>query len=159
LWTEFLPQQPSEQVISRISIAPGDEIFSQVKMANSAAAKPSLPAAFGVFVLDATPAGSPVGYETTVLTPVGTTPVPGMDADWIMERPTLCSIGCSYLDLARYTAASMSSGLATGTSPGSVTLCCTPSATNITMMNGANVLSTVASSGPVAMDFTWVNFH
>ena len=160
LWTEFLPQQPSEQVISRISIAPGDAVFTQVKMANSATAKPSLPATFGVFVVDATPAGSAIAFETTVLTAVGTTSVPGINADWIMERPTSCDIfGCSLLDLASYGTASMGTGLAAGPSPGGVTLCCTAAATNITMVNGGTTLSTVARSGVMSMDFTFVNFH
>lgn len=161
LWTEFLPQQATEQVISRIPISPGDEVFTQVSIANSAGGPPTLAGGFGVFLVDTTPATG-LGYETTILTPVGTTVVGGSEAVWIMERPSLCLLGiCSTLNLANYGTAAMSSAFAAAPlPPGGVTLCCRASAINITMTNsGGTALSTTAVRNPFTMDFTWQGFN
>ena len=34
-WTEFLPQQPNEQVISNFTVNPGDEIFTEVSVSGN----------------------------------------------------------------------------------------------------------------------------
>jgi hypothetical protein len=164
LWTEFLPQQPTEQIISRIAIEPGDDIFTQVSLADSATGLPKSSGKFGVFVVQSTP---PMGlaYVTTVLTPVGTTVVPGSRAEWIMERPSTTDIfgKTTPLDLANYGSGGMTDSIAAKpVPPGGVTVCCdTTTATNITMLNRATgrTLSTTRLIDTISQGFTWVNYN
>src|SRR5207237_7700877 len=91
-WTEFLPQQPTEEVISNFTINPGDEIFTEVSVGNADGGL-SLTGAFGRFLIMNLTTG---GYMF-VNTPRAPTSVSGREAGWIMERPT---VGGSLPDLA-----------------------------------------------------------
>ncbi len=83
-WTEFLPQQPTEQIISNLAVNPGDEIFAEVWM-GGANGSLSLNGAFGRFLMMNLTTG---GYAS-ILTARAPTTVSGREAVWIMERPTV----------------------------------------------------------------------
>src|SRR6202171_2354850 len=95
----FLPQQPTEQIISNFTINPGDEIFTEVSV-GGADGSLSLTGPFGRFLIMNLTTG---GY-TFVNTPRAPTTVSGREAVWIMERPT---VGGSLPDLANYGSAVM----------------------------------------------------
>ena len=142
-WTEFLPQQPTEQQIANFPINPGDEIFSEVWIGN-AGSSPTLSGAFGVLLLE----NLTTSESTTVYTPVGSTVVGGSEAVWIMERP---SLGTALTDLADYSSARMFNAYARKANStrhrGYVPY---QGANNlqITMINGPSTLSTVLPLTP-----------
>ena len=153
-WTEFLPQQATEQQIANFPITPGDEIFCEVWMGN-AGSGPTLSGAFGVMLLE----NLTTSESTWVYTPVGTTVVGGSEAVWIMERP---SLGTALTDLADYSSARMFNAYARKANSarhrGYVPY---QGANNlqITMINGANTLSTVTPIDTYSMRFDWQRFH
>ena len=153
-WTEFLPQQPTEQQIGNFPVNPGDEIFCEVWMGN-AGSGPTLSGAFGVMLLE----NLTTSESTWVYTPVGTTVVGGSEAVWIMERP---SLGTALTDLADYSSARMFNAYARKANSarhrGYVPY---QGANNlqITMINGANTLSTVTPIDTYSMRFDWQRFH
>jgi hypothetical protein len=153
-WSEFLPQQPTEQQVSNFPVNPGDEIFCEVFVAN-AGGSPSLGGAFGQFVIH----NLTTSEYTWIYTPVGTTKVGGSEAVWIMERP---SLGTSLTELANYGRTVMSSSYArranSGRGQGYVPY---QGANNIqiTMVNGADTLSTVTAIDAYSMRFNWQAFH
>jgi peptidase A4-like protein len=153
-WTEFLPQQATEQQISNFPINPGDEIFCEVWMGNAGSA-PTLSGAFGVLLVE----NLTTSESTTVYTPVGTTVVGGSEAVWIMERP---SLGTALTDLADYASARMFNAYArkanSSRGRGYVPY---QGANNlqITMINGATTLSTVTPIDTYSMRFDWQHFH
>jgi hypothetical protein len=152
-WTEFLPQQPTEQVISGLAVNPGDQIYTEVWMGN-AGSMPTLSGVFGVFlVMNLTR-----GEYSTIYTPVGSTTVSGSEAVWIMERPT---VGGVLPDLANYGTTTMSNAWAKSVnSAGAQTYRAYQGARNkqISMTNGSNTLSTVAPITTSSMQFTWQRF-
>jgi hypothetical protein len=153
-WTEFLPQQPTEQQITNFPINPGDEIFVEVYVAN-AGGSPDLNGFFGQFWVE----NLSNNHFTIVYTPRGTTVVGGSEAVWIMERPT---VNGSLPDLADYNSAIMFDAYArrnksarhAGYVPyqGDTNL-------QITMMNGSDSLSTVSAIDAYSMRFSWKDFH
>jgi hypothetical protein len=158
-WTEFLPQQPFEQKIANFAVHPGDLIYTQVWIGN-AGDPPSLSGAFAFFILE----NLTTHVSTYLNTPVGTTRVGGSEAVWIMERPTLTpSNGNPFLpDLANYNSATLSIAIAHQAN----------SAANqgyvdyqglrnkqISMINGANTLSTVTPIDATSMRFNWQRFN
>ena len=153
-WTEFLPQQPTEQQISNFPVNPGDEIFCEVYIAN-AGGSPSLSGFFGQFVIQ----NLTTSEYTWIYTPVGATSLSGSEAVWIMERP---SLGSSLTDLADYGSTVMSSAYARRTNSarhqGYVPY---QGANNlqITMSNGGDTLSTVTPIDAYSMRFNWQAFH
>ena len=153
-WTEFLPQQPTEQQIANFPINPGDEIFSEVWIGN-AGSSPTLSGAFGVLLLE----NLTTSESTTVYTPVGSTVVGGSEAVWIMERP---SLGTALTDLADYSSARMFNAYARKANStrhrGYVPY---QGANNlqITMINGPSTLSTVTPIDTYSMRFDWQRFH
>lgn len=153
-WTEFLPQQPTEQVISGLVVNPGDLIFTEVWMGN-AGSSPTLSGAFGIFLI----MNLSTGVSTSIYTPVGGTHVSGSEAVWIMERPT---VGGSLPDLADYRSAVMSSASARKANAarheGYVAY---QGARNkqISMVNGADILSTVTPIDANSMRFNWLRFN
>jgi hypothetical protein len=153
-WTEFLPQQPTEQVISGLAVSPGDLIFTEVWMGN-AGSSPTLSGAFGIFLI----MNLSTGVSTSIYTPVGATSVSGSEAVWIMERPT---VNGSLPDLANYGSAIMSSASARRVNAarhqGYVAY---QGARNkqITMVNGADILSTVTPIDAYSMRFNWQRFN
>ncbi len=83
-WTEFLPQQQSEQVISGLTVSTGDEIYTQAWIGD-AGSGPTLSGQFGVVYIQ----NNTTGYSTWVYTDRGATRLKGAEAEWIMERPTI----------------------------------------------------------------------
>lgn len=153
-WTEFLPQQPTEQVISGLVVNPGDLIFTQVWMGN-AGSSPTLSGGFGIFLI----MNLSTGVSASIYTPVGGTHVSGSEAVWIMERPT---VGGSLPDLADYRSAIMSSASArkanAARQQGYVAY---QDARNkqISMLNGTDILSTVTPIDANSMRFNWLRFN
>lgn len=149
-WTEFLPQQPTEQVISGLVVNPGDLIFTEVWIGN-AGSMPTLSGAFGVFLI----MNLSRGTSTWIYTPVGGTSVSGSEAVWIMERPT---VDGSLPDLANYGSAIVSSAHARKTGGGYIDY---QGARNkqITMVNGTDILSTVTPIDAHSMRFDWQRFN
>jgi Peptidase A4 family len=149
-WTQFLPQQQTEQQVTNFSVHPGDEIFCQVFVAD-AGQMPSLTGFFGQFVI----MNQTTSTTTWSYTPRGTTNVGGSEAEWIMERPT---VNGGLADLADYGSARMSNAVARKVAGGYVGY---QGATNeqITMFNGNDILSTVSAIDAVTMQFKWQAFH
>jgi Peptidase A4 family len=153
-WTEFLPQQPTEQQITNFPVHPGDEIFSQVWIGN-AGSSPTLSGAFGVFFIQ----NLTTGEYTWVYTPVGSTVVTGSEAVWIMERPT---VGGSLPDLANFHSATMFNAYARRAGAvrhGGYVAYQGANNNQITMFNGADTLSTVTPIDAYSMRFDWRAFH
>jgi hypothetical protein len=98
-WTEFLPQQPTEQVITNFPVRVGDEIYTEVSMGD-AAGDLSLSGIFGRFLI----MNLTTGQVAQIYTPRGSTIVSGREAVWIMERP---KVGGSLPSLADYGSATI----------------------------------------------------
>ena len=104
-WTEFLPQQKSEQVVSSFPIHPGDEIYSELWVATPCSSSggvplpcwpyPSAGGSYAYFEIE----NLTTSQHTVIPVPRGTTDVGGYEAEWIMERPT---VNGSLPDLADY---------------------------------------------------------
>jgi len=151
-WTEFLPQQPTEQQITNFPINPGDSIFSEVWVGN-AGSSPTLSGAFGVFFFENTT----TSQYTYIYTPVGSTVVGGSEAVWIMERPTVSG---NFPDLADYGSATMSHAYARrANSPKNYVAYQGDTNLQITMVNGSDTLSTVSPVDAFSMSFSWQAFH
>jgi hypothetical protein len=149
-WTEFLPQQPTEQQLTSFPVHPGDEIFCEVYVAN-AGQMPSLTGFFGVtLIMNLTTSAYTYNY-----TPRGATNVGGSEAEWIMERPT---VNGGLAELANYGSARMSNAYARRVAGGYVGY---QGATNeqITMFNNTDILSTVSAVDSTTMQFNWHAFH
>jgi hypothetical protein len=157
-WSEFLPQQPTEQISSGLAVSPGDEVFAEVFVAN-AGGSPDLKGAFGVFWLEVN------GIYSPIYTPVGTTVVGGGTAEWIMERPTLCGDpACTPskspdANLASYGSASIFYGEARRSrSPQhrGYSNCCELGSIRISMVNGSGTtLSTPWMPDGATAGFIW----
>jgi hypothetical protein len=152
-WTEFLPQQPIEQVISGLTVNPGDQIFTEVWMGN-AGSSPTLSGVFGIFlVMNLT-----TGTYSQIYTPVGSTSVSGSEAVWIMERPT---VGGALPDLANYgTALMFNASARKANASGGQGYIAYQGARNkqISMINGSDTLSSVTPVTASSMLFTWQHF-
>ena len=154
VWTEFLPQQPTEQVISNFAVSPGDEIFIEVSVGGADGAL-SLNGEFGrFFIMNMT-----TGAYASVSTPRAPITVSGREAVWIMERPT---VGGSLPDLANYGSAVMYNATARkANSPryqGYVPYLGGNNKQD-TMVNGADTLSTVTAIDSNSMRFEWRAFN
>ena len=153
-WTEFLPQQPTEQVISGLAVNPGDLIFTEVWMGN-AGSSPTLSGAFGIFLM----MNLSSCVSTSIYTPIGGTRVSGSEAVWIMERPTVAG---SLPDLANYGSAIMSSASArkANAAPHQGYIAYQGARNKqITMVNGPDILSTVTPIDANSMRFDWQRFN
>ena len=153
-WTEFLPQQPTEQVITNFSINPGDEIYIEVSVGGASGVL-SLSGAFGRFLI----MNLTTGTYTFIYTPRGSTSVSGREAVWIMERPT---VGGSLPDLAKYGSAVMYNASARKVnSPRHQGYVPYLGGNNKqdTMVNGADTLSTVTAIDSYSMRFDWKAFN
>ena len=101
-WTELLPNQPTESVLTGISISPGDQVFTEVWI-GPAGGGPSLtnPIFMTVCMINMTTSGGACFNYTTV----GSTVIGGSEAEWIMERPSQCDSNgnnCTLSDLANF---------------------------------------------------------
>ena len=153
-WTEFLPQQPTEQVIANFTINPGDEILTEVWV-GTGDNEPSLTGPSGRFFI----MNLSTGGFASLSTARAPTSVSGREAVWIMERPT---VGGSLPDLANYGSAVMYNASARKVnSPryqGFVPYLGARNKTN-TMVNGADTLSTVTAVDANSMRFDWKAFN
>ncbi len=152
-WTEFLPQQPTEQVVANFSVSPGDDVRVTVDM-QLADGNPSRNGNAAFIINNLTK-----GVWTVVNTPRGTTRVGGSEAVWITERPTVAG---SLPDLANFGSVTMTEALAgredhtdfwpyLGTSP-------SVDNTINTMVNGSDVLATVTALSNQSLRFVWRRF-
>jgi hypothetical protein len=152
-WTEFLPQQPTEQVISNFSVNPGDEIFTEVWV-GTGDNEPSLSGSSGRFFI----MNLSTGGFASISTARAPTSVSGREAVWIMERPT---VGGSLPDLANYGSAVMYNASARKVnSPRYQGYVPYLGARNkqTSMVNGADTLSTVTALDANSMRFDWKAF-
>jgi len=142
-WTEILPAPA--QAISNFVVSPGDEIYVEVSIGN-AGTPPSLGGQFGRFLVS----NLTRSVTTNINTPLGGTVVPGGDAVWIVERPT---VNGGLPPLANYGAIIMLNPQARQTDGQQVGYL----GNNVvdTMNNGATVLSTPVSLTATAMSFLW----
>jgi Peptidase A4 family len=151
-WTEFLPQQGTEQVISNLPVNPGDEMLVLIVFTGSTAY---------FFVQNSTS-----NEYVLVPTPSGRTVVSATEVEWIMERPSVNNIPT---DLAGYGFAGMRDAFASilggpgvpsyqGVNLGAGTLPALQSL-QLTMQNGNNVLSQVFPLDELSMFFFWSGFH
>jgi hypothetical protein len=154
-WTQFLPQQQTEQVVFRIPVHPNDSVSFSVFLFNSIAF---------FFISNNT-----TGQTTTVPTPFGSTVVGAKEAEWIMERPTN-TVTNTYFDLAFYGLASMTNAHANAT--GNITPVGTydylgigPAGNpnleslQITMTNGSDTLSVADPIDENSILFGWRNYN
>lgn len=101
-WTQLLPNQPTESVLTGISVNPGDQVFTEVWV-GPAGGSPSLtnPSFMVVCMENLTSSGSACFNYTQI----GSTVIGGSEAEWIMERPgTSCdsSGNCTLSELANF---------------------------------------------------------
>jgi hypothetical protein len=160
-WTEFLPSQPTEQVLPNFTVTPGDLMFTEVWVGNAGAGA-SLSGSYAIaFVEDISR-----GEYTTVYNCRGTsifgiclnvnqTKIGGSEAEWIMERPT---VGGSLPDLADYSYSYMYAAYALQSNGYWMNY---NGANNqqIFMYNGNDLLSGVYPEGTSTMLFYWFNWH
>jgi Peptidase A4 family len=143
-WTEILPAPM--QAISNFVVSPGDEIYTEVSIGD-AGTVPSLGGQFGRFLIS----NLTKSVTTNVLTPLGSTVVPGGEAVWIVERPT---VNGTLPPLANYGAIIMLNPQARQTDGQQVSYL----GNNIvdTMEDdGGTVLSTSASTSDNVLLFMW----
>ena len=150
-WTEFLPQQQFAQVISNLQVNPGDQMLVVVNIDGSKA----------YFVVQ----NLTTNLFVEVVTPYNGTVVPGVTAEWIVERPT---VNNTLPDLTDYGQAVMDTAFATigGTevSYGGINLGAgaTPSleSEQITMFdNQSRILSSAIPLSELSILFKWANFQ
>jgi hypothetical protein len=149
-WSELLPNQLSESVISGIPVAPGNQVFTEVWIGNSNGAL-NASGGYGLFYVHNLTTGEATEFETCLC---GTVFL-GREAEWIMERPL---VNNALPALADYIAAVTSSAYAE-TVAGPWTTYQPSSHINITMTNGSDILSTVQQDGSTSMLFLWKNFQ
>jgi hypothetical protein len=160
VWTEFLPKEPYEQIITNFRIHPGDEIHVYVYV-GTPRAPPSITGSHCVFYIQnftthksvtiETPkegtdsAGKPVRFDTI-----------GGEAVWIMEAPLHFGF---YADLANYGTATMFNAHTIPedipSKPFSWISYLSGASLQVTMTNSPKVLSTVKAIDSQSMRFTW----
>jgi hypothetical protein len=167
-WTEFLPQQPFEQVIPNFTVAPGDQILAQVYVGDPGSPGASLSGGYGIFwVENVTRAEHTTIYTSRCAASFwgvcfNWTNVGGSEAEWIMERPTLTVNGQQSLpDLANYGVAFMDKAAAHIANSGPFFMGAQGGAPflQISMFNGNDLLSDVSKVTFDEMKFVWHNFH
>jgi Peptidase A4 family len=137
--------QPTAQAISNFVVNPGDEMYVEVSIGNDGAV-PSVGGQFGRFLVS----NLTKCVTTHISTPVGAAVVPGSQAVWIAERPT---VNGSLPPLANYGAILMVNPQARQTDGQQVSYL----GNNLvdTMNNGATVLSACQSIDANTMVFLW----
>ncbi|MDQ6916584.1 MAG: G1 family endopeptidase [Pseudomonadota bacterium] len=153
-WTEFLPQQPTEQVITNFTVSPGDEIFTEVWV-GTGDNEPSLSGASGrFFIMNLT-----TGAFASISAARAPTTVSGREAVWIMERPT---VGGALPDLANYGSSLMYNASARkANSPryqGYVPYLGGNNKQDTMVNSAAGTLSTVTAIDSSSMRFDWKAF-
>ncbi|HUJ28489.1 MAG TPA: G1 family glutamic endopeptidase [Myxococcales bacterium] len=149
-WTEWYPY--SSVSISNFSVNPGDNIYCWVWVDTSAGAwAPN--GNVGWFYVWNTTQNVASGYLSTVA-PSGTV-FNGHQAEWVMERP---QVGGSITQLANYSWAQIYDAWAYDYAY-KTHYYQSDSSWNLTMVNGNDVLSTVAPADSMTMNFTWHNYQ
>jgi Peptidase A4 family len=157
-WTEYVPQQPFAQVVSGLTVDPGDEIYSFLDTCTfygSDCEMQPLGSDAQFVIWDMTR-----GEYTIVYTPSLPYFCLGIEAEWILERP---EVNGSFPDLADYGFAGMGSAAACnyaftncmdyGSPSGGVTT------KEIWMNNGNDLLSWVLPISDTEMQFQWWAWH
>jgi hypothetical protein len=150
-WSELLPNQPTEQEV--FSVNPGDEIQVEVWIGTGSGA-PNPKGGYGSFrIIDWTQSNESVFYV-----PLSGTYYNGTEAEWIMERPR---VGGSLPELSAYLLTSMVDASALKVKGTKWVPCGTAANRNISMHNGADVLSEAVWSGTGSTEvmFLWANFQ
>ena len=155
-WYEFLPQQPTIQIITSISIRPGDAVIFFVVLSddNDFFSLPNIDGNNAVFALG----NNTTGKNTAAFVDRRTTVVGGSEAEWIIERASYNGI---YSDLVDYGSADKSNCSAhrVGTPFDQHTYYQDDANRQISMVNGNTTLSTVTPVSSDQMRFTWYAFH
>ncbi len=161
-WTFFL-QPGVGGVLSNFTVEPGDEIFSEVWVAD-AGSSPSLSGLFAIALLEDLTRG-----ETTYVyqcrgsvrngecTDIDQTQILGLSADWILERP---KVNGTLPDLANYQFAQMSEAVALQ-SNGAWMGYNDAGAVNyqVMMYNSGDFMSGAYADSSTEIGFEWFNFH
>ena len=161
-WTFFL-QPGVGGVLSNFTVEPGDEIFSEVWVAD-AGASPSLSGLFAIALLE-----NLTRSETTLVyqcrgsvsngecTNNNQTQILGLSADWILERP---KVNGKLPDLADYHSAQMYDAVALQ-SNGSWVAYNGDGAVNdqFIMYNSGDLMSGAYADSSTEIGFEWYNFH
>lgn len=153
-WTEFLPQQPFEQVVANFPVSRGDDVRVTVDLQWGNGVQ-SLAGDAAFIISNLT-----TNAWTIVNTPRGTTTVGGTEAVWITERPTVSK---SLPNLANFGTVTMTEAFAGRVdAPRSFVpyLSSNPSAENVIvrMVNGADVLATAYGLDYQSIRFRWHRF-
>jgi hypothetical protein len=101
-WTELLPNQTKNQVLTEIPVGPGEQFSAQVAI-GFAADPDVLPGYFMISCLGIFPAGAGVCYNYTPLGSTANT-FSGSQVEWILERSSNCdsSGNCTPYDLPKF---------------------------------------------------------
>jgi hypothetical protein len=160
-WTEFLPNQPTEQVLPNFTVNPGDLMFTEVWVGN-AGSSASLSGSYAIAFVENLSRGE---YTTIyncrgisifgICLNAGQVNIGGSEAEWIMERPT---VGGSLPDMADYYYSYMYDAYALQTNGYWMNY---NGANNqqIFMYNGSHLLSGVYPAGTSTMLFYWYGWH
>jgi hypothetical protein len=152
-WTEFLPQQQYEEVITNFPANPGDEMLVTVWMGT-----PTSKDNTGDCIFSLT--NNSTFQTTTLTTPRQNIDVTGLTAEWIMERPELNHQYWPYL--AEYQTAIMN--VAYAQTQNASTVVYYDDVTNLAQVAMTSesepnlVLSSVTPINQENMQFTWQNF-
>ncbi|MBV9268478.1 MAG: hypothetical protein JO061_20085 [Acidobacteriaceae bacterium] len=161
-WSEFLPQQQTEQVIGGFHVNPGDEIYSTFSLCS-----------FGIYgICFSQYNGTQASFVmenisrseyTQFYVPRGGTFVNASEAEWIMERPT---VNGSLPDLSTYLIAVMNGAYACNTGFPDSANCMNYNSPKkgftsqkISMYNGKDLLSFPIPVSSTEMEFFWTNWH
>lgn len=164
-WSEFLPRQGVEQVLPNFTVTPGDLMFSEVWV-GTPGSSPSLSGLWAIGEVEDISRGeyTPIyNCRGTYLPLIGclnlgpslTVNIPGYEAEWIMERPT---VGGSLPDLTNYSYTFMYDAYALKTNGYWMNY---DGANNqqIFMYNGSDLLSAAYPWNSSTILFEWYNFH
>ena len=114
-WTEFLPSQPTMQVLPNFNVSPGDLIYSDVWVGNRGQGTASLSGLYAIAYIEDLTTGHYTnvyncrGLSVTILgaevcTSLDQVNIIGYQAEWIMERPSFSGV---LPNLADYNTAQM----------------------------------------------------
>jgi Peptidase A4 family len=155
-FSELLPNQPSESVLTGLPISPGNLMWANVGICDlTGLANPK--GTYACFFIE----NESTNKYADFMVPLGGTSFTGSEAEWIMERPW---VGGQISQLANYNEAIMFSAEAQ-TAAGSNVPYNASNSNNWTMVNDYvtyadnNTLSTVKQENSSEMLFVWHNYH
>lgn len=160
-WSEFLPQQPTEQVVGNFTVNPGDEIYSNLSMCSFSGpfCFEQYNGAYAAFLIEDITRSEYTLFHTAR----GNTNVGGSQAEWIMERP---KINGALPALAAYMVAFMWDAYACNTGFPDSANCMNYNSpksgvtgNQISMYNGSDLLSFPMPVSSTEMLFQWANWQ